>query len=40
MLLADQYSQEMDDGRYVTQEDFEAGLKQRGLLISAQTGEG
>jgi PHD/YefM family antitoxin component YafN of YafNO toxin-antitoxin module len=32
MILADQHSQEMDAGQYVTQEDFEAGLKERGLL--------
>ena len=32
MLLADQHSQEMDEGQFVTQEAFEAGLKERGLL--------
>ena len=32
MVLADQHSQEMDQGRYVTQEEFEAGLQERGLL--------
>jgi hypothetical protein len=32
MILADQHSQEMDAGQYVTQEEFEAGLKEQGLL--------
>jgi prevent-host-death family protein len=32
MLLADQHAQEMDAGQIVTQEEFEAGLKERGLL--------
>lgn len=31
MLLADQHSQEMDEGQFVTQEALKAGLKERGL---------
>jgi hypothetical protein len=31
MILADQHSQEMDAGQYVTQEQFEAGLQEQGL---------
>jgi hypothetical protein len=32
MMLADQHAREMDAGQYVTQEQFEADLKERGLL--------